>query len=457
VREHAEAAPAVEERVSPAVPGGAGELAGVAAAIGNRAFAALVARGGIGARGAPAGDPRQALLRRPATARSPEETEADEKLKAEFRGRTFSKPTHEPGVGGRFGIAYAPASGTVTVTVRIGFNFVDFPEELARAEERRYCRWKAAEKERWTREFCTRIAERWSGKHVIRCTKDGWGEFVATPAVRVEPAEGEAHYTVNVHKDLGGRRVRAGVDPDTHSADLSEGDVKPESEVASGEAKIKETEIIAREKARLEAALGALGGRANPITFAPGSVDVPPAARDALWAFGRALSAAGPSAPRFPVQVVGESRGEDPGMAEALARRRGDTVGTIINGTSKGYPLRVSARASGDGRRATVGLGEQEAGWSDQYSVAEHEFGHMLGNVDEYRDAEHVHDEAKKGRWTALVRSAGVSVPMEGEEASTSSQMSKGTDVLPAHYVTIWEALGELTDRYVTRSEWSID
>jgi hypothetical protein len=34
--------------------------------------------------------------------------------------------------------------------------------------------------------------------------------------------------------------------------------------------------------------------------------------------------------------------------------------------------------------------------------------------------------------------------------------MSVGVDVLPRHYLTIWEALGRMTTPHITQSEWSI-
>ena len=80
------------------------------------------------------------------------------------------------------------------------------------------------------------------------------------------------------------------------------------------------------------------------------------------------------------MQVLGECDPREPGRTE-LARSRADIVGTIINGTSAGYPVRVSSRPDGEARRTTVSIGEPEEGWDNPYSVAEHEFGHMLGLV----------------------------------------------------------------------------
>ena len=34
--------------------------------------------------------------------------------------------------------------------------------------------------------------------------------------------------------------------------------------------------------------------------------------------------------------------------------------------------------------------------------------------------------------------------------------MASGVDVLPRHYLTLWEALGQMTSPDITRNEWSI-
>ena len=442
-------APAGPAPLGPAPVGGAPEgLIALASLVGNAAFS-KVATGGAAA---PA-----RLMRKPRGTMTPEETEADDRRKAEFAGKTFSKPVHEPPIGGRFGISYQPGAGVLTVTVRVLFDFQDFPEELAAKHEKKHCKWAADERAKWSGEFCARIADRWSGKHTIRCIKEGWEEFSVAPKVVVQPvSEAPAHYTVRVHKDLGGDRVRAGLDREKKEGDFSESNIEPEGKVDSTEAEAKRTQILEREKTRLGAALAALGGAGgNPIAFAPGDNNVPVAARAKLWDFGKALAASLPGAPRFPVQVLGECEPRESNRAD-LARSRADLVGTIVNGTSAGYPVRVSSRPDGEARRVTVSIGDPEEGWDNPYSVAEHEFGHMLGNPDEYDDPLHPHDEAKRKAWKAMVESAGVSVPMGGEEASTTSQMSKGTDVLPAHYATIWDALGELTAAYVTREEWTL-
>ena len=55
-----------------------------------------------------------------------------------------------------------------------------------------------------------------------------------------------------------------------------------------------------------------------------------------------------------------------------------------------------------------------------------------------------------------LASAAGVAAPDQWG-VNTSSVMSAGVDVLPRHYLTLWEALGQMTSPDITRNEWSIE
>ena len=54
-----------------------------------------------------------------------------------------------------------------------------------------------------------------------------------------------------------------------------------------------------------------------------------------------------------------------------------------------------------------------------------------------------------------LPLSAGVQGPAVWG-VDTSSQMSNGIDVLPRHYVTLWEALGRMTSPDISQAEWKL-
>jgi hypothetical protein len=92
---------------------------------------------------------------------------------------------------------------------------------------------------------------------------------------------------------------------------------------------------------------------------------------------------------------------------------------------------------------------------SNRYSVGEHEFGHLLGLPDEYQDNTTGRLGTAQTNYMALVTGAGVQGPAVWG-VHTSSVMSAGVDVLPRHYVTLWEALGRMTAPDIAQNEWEI-
>ena len=87
------------------------------------------------------------------------------------------------------------------------------------------------------------------------------------------------------------------------------------------------------------------------------------------------------------------------------------------------------------------------------YNASVHEIGHMLGLQDEYAAA----DEEGHGMSKAhqqLLDASGVDQHLI--DADTTSIMSSGKDVMPAHYVTLWEALGQMTSGFLQPKEWKL-
>jgi hypothetical protein len=87
--------------------------------------------------------------------------------------------------------------------------------------------------------------------------------------------------------------------------------------------------------------------------------------------------------------------------------------------------------------------------------IGEHEFGHAIGLPDEYINRTTGALGTKQTAFANLAQAAGVAPPDRWGD-TTASQMSAGVDVMPRHYLTIWEALGHMTQPDITRSEWSI-
>ena len=74
---------------------------------------------------------------------------------------------------------------------------------------------------------------------------------------------------------------------------------------------------------------------------------------------------------------------------------------------------------------------------------------------DEYKNITTGELGDKQTAFTNLARAAGVAAPDPWGDR-TSSLMASGVDVLPRHYLTLWEALGQMTSPDITRNEWSI-
>jgi hypothetical protein len=96
------------------------------------------------------------------------------------------------------------------------------------------------------------------------------------------------------------------------------------------------------------------------------------------------------------------------------------------------------------------------------YRVADHEFGHVLGLPDEYQCYDSLPPSApaairnSQNRFRELCPAANVPVPeiaTEGRNVFNSSIMSAGTEVLKAHYTTLWKALCDLTGS----NAWTIE
>jgi hypothetical protein len=124
----------------------------------------------------------------------------------------------------------------------------------------------------------------------------------------------------------------------------------------------------------------------------------------------------------------------------------------------------------------------------DPYSILAHEFGHMLGNPDEYFDygSKAIQDAKAKqllasGRaedailaaQVGAAKASGVESHADVQEKSaelaeasgqkipefgpkTSSIMSAGADVLPVHYAPLWETLTNITGDAIQPEEWKL-
>ena len=401
---------------------------------------------------------------------------AEQAQKEAFRVRTdLAVIDNIPSPGtGKFDARYFPMLGLMPVTVKIYFDFVqaDDTPDLAGLVGRALSGqsinqffWSESEKTDFKSQFVTRCFTRWSARHTLRSIKPCWTEFSATPIVTPIPHDdqGTAHYSITVHKSSGpGIDYKSGLsrvqlsDPTAQpTGNLWQSDVQESGNFRSGG-------VARDERRRIEAALASAA--ATPINFAKDADVVPSADVTKLTTFAAALNQANPSAPLIPIDVKGFASSDgDPAHNQDLSERRANNVAAVLTGASVRQPIRpsgegpVGAPDDAASRRVDIEVDHtfETTYSSNRYSVGEHEFGHMLGNLDEYQNQTTGATGARQTQYSALITSAGLNHPTWGDDSS--SVMSAGVDVLPRHYVTLWEALGRMTDPDITQAQWSFE
>lgn len=409
--------------------------------------------------------------------RDPAELEKIAKEKEAFEKRAFALKDHIPSTGlGKFDAAWNPGSGDLDITVRIAFEFTqadDAPGLLGQigawftGEDISRFFWQDAEKQTWIDTFTQRVQDRWSDQHRIDSVKPDWEEYLANAKVHVvsvgEADAASAHYKLTIHKSSGdnGIEYKSGIhnehltDPTQQpTGDLWQSDVQENPDFSSGT-------VATQERERIEAELAAT--TASPVQFEQGSDTLSNDARTGLRMFATALREANPSAPLVPLGVTGFASPEGDATRNAdLSRRRADVVKSFLEGQGVRQP--VSASSGGTtgpasdpaGRKAEIRVDRtfETTYAGNRYSVAEHEFGHLLGMPDEYSNATGGPLGTAQANYQTLLTSAGLSQTSFGTD--TSSQMSNGVDVLPSHYVTMWEALGQMTRPDIQPNQWVI-
>ena len=397
---------------------------------------------------------------------------AEQTRKETFRDRTDMKLlNHIPSAGlGKFDVSYLPKTSRLGVTVKLHFSFTDAASapsglnllmRILRGQDLSRVMWDATQRKDYISQFSSRVHSRWSGAHTVRSVKPCW-VFSAVPDVNVavtdDPAD--AHYLVKVHKSVGPGIDYQSVGHNEHltdrtkqpTADFWQSDNREEPNFNSGA-------VATTERRRIEAAITAAG--AGRVLFEVNKDELTPAGSAALAQLATALNAANPSAPLIPLIVDGFASAE--GLATHnldLSRRRAQRVADTLTGRAVRQPVVPSGKgpvgSPGDAvnRAATLAadLTFESTYTSNRYSVSEHEFGHFLGLPDEYSNATTGPLAGVQTKYTGLVTSAGLAAPTYGED--TSSQMSNGVDVLPRHYVTLWEALAKMTAPDLGQPDW---
>lgn len=374
---------------------------------------------------------------------------------------------------GMFDTDYWPLTGLMLVTVKMKFNFVaadntpGFWERMSRSlrgEDLSRFFWSDTEKADFKRDLIGRVTARWSARHPMASTKPCWSFRAIALVTPVEVADdADAHYVTTVHKlsSPGASRTSTTSDPDVAhperpaSADLDSGDVVEDANRRS-------TAVATSERQRIETALAAAA--ATPVLFERDSDAITAAAAGPLTTFAEALKQKNPSDPLIPINVDGfASMDGELAHNVDLSERRAIAVRDFL--VTKGAPQPIGFSGNGPvgaandaaNRKADITVDHtfETSYASNRFSAGEHEFGHMLGLPDEYQNNTTGVLGTQQALYSALVTSAGARGPAVWG-VSTSSQMASGVDVLPRHYVTLWEALGRMTAPDIAQAEWKL-
>ncbi|MGC2660875.1 MAG: hypothetical protein WA324_23210 [Bryobacteraceae bacterium] len=96
------------------------------------------------------------------------------------------------------------------------------------------------------------------------------------------------------------------------------------------------------------------------------------------------------------------------------------------------------------------------------YNVMAHEFGHMIGLPDEYENPQRSPTATQAQNAKAIHKEGTLALAQKCRIAYspfgpfTESIMSRGSNVLKCHFVTVWQALTIMTKDFVEEEEWEI-
>ncbi|MDZ7754074.1 MAG: OmpA family protein [Gammaproteobacteria bacterium] len=401
-------------------------------------------------------------------------TQEEEERKERFRRRSLSATDFRPAAGyGKFDAYYWPFMSLMSAIVKMKFNFLEaedtpdiptlFSMVLAGQDISVYF-WTDGEKRQYERDYVQTVSQQWSFQHTFRSTKPCW-PFIAVPYVtpHIVNDASDAHFNVSVFKmsSATGKRTSSfrARNPGTAgwqgTGELDENDVIEEQDKRS-------RDVARSERRRLERAIAAAG--ASPVLFSHNRSDIQPPFGARLTALAEAMKAKNPSDPAIPLILRGFASAEGPrARNDRLSRERAEATAEELRRTGVPQSLIVDPQgpvgAPNDATNRKVELVPDsgfETGYTgNRFSPAAHEFGHAIGLPDEYVNRTTGNLGAKQTAFVNLARQAGVSPPDRWGDR-TASVMSVGVDVLPRHYLTIWEALGQMTSPDIVRNEWSL-
>ncbi|MET0325915.1 MAG: DUF4157 domain-containing protein [Ilumatobacteraceae bacterium] len=412
----------------------------------------------------------------------------------------------------KFDAVYDPATGFLDITVRVAYAWNDNtapPGDTSEAPAAfnqgfRRGTWTDAEKDQWKRDFEPGATGPFNrAGYTISCTRPGWTDVVVTPRFKVrEVPLGQQHYVVRANKavasdehgqlrlkGIGGSNLSSGSHAGqfTAIASLQEYDIYDKLQDPRLHTYLHEVErpnfdeTHNLDRRRLGEVLGRLGRPASD-TDAVGLRNL----ADALKRLEIPSSLAG----LHPITVTATST-----RSSAAGKRMAQRVAQAL--TNLNVPNAIEAVGiRGPAAGVVVTAKDADQAVKDRYKAqwsrftAAHEYGHMIGLIEEYKGASsavtvkemisagwlptdtradhlklHPPKEASETvdqeRSLAVAKRAKVETPdfamnTTGDAPKTTSLMSGGYDVSAFHMLSAWEALVQLTRGAVDEKYWKI-
>ncbi|NMF59687.1 eCIS core domain-containing protein [Pseudanabaena yagii] len=424
-----------------------------------------------------------------------------------FNSKKFKLRNWQPSTGGgKFDADYNPKTGIMTITVKVHFDYQDSSAYKGLATDDADTEWTREGKKAWFNDFKSAVMSKWGNISTISCDKVNFTDVVVQPVINVVESKkaNDAHYSVSVSKAFtkktGGMRTAGGVSGvnDQGGGTLQEQDTKDKindpivsQHLAPTEKTTNIKPAYERDRERLLKKLAnvapivfdaktskfAVGMKAQLTNIAQ---DLASLRKDSALAHLHPLS----------IDVTLGSR-----ESSGLVGLRKEAIDKVLSDSGVEQPTTAKQAMGAIGSSAKLEapdtpntLTQYEQNWSR--ITAAHEFGHMIGLLDEYCPAvspdlllkmvnegkiahtettlssyaqgkKSKHTEEGQTAYSKLLDKTGLETPTWArpeakQDEKSTSLMSGGFEVLKQHYVTLWEALTVMTKDFVPDTNWKI-
>jgi len=425
----------------------------------------------------------------------------------EFNGKKFKLRNWQPSTGGgKFDADYNPKTGVMTITVKVHLDYQDSSIWKDTATDAANTEWTQQGKKAWFSEFESAIMSKWGNISTISCDKAGFTDLVVQPVIKVVESKKpkDAHYSVGVSKAFtkktGGMRTAGGISGvnDQGGGSLQEQDTKDKINdpiVSQHLAPTEKTTNIKPAYERDRERLLKVIQNASPVVFDAKTSNFATGMENQLTNTAHDLASLRKDSALAHLHPLSIDVTLGSKEAFGLVGSRKVSVDKVLRDsgvqqltTAKQAMGVIGSSAKLEAPDTPNTLADYEQNWSR--ITAAHEFGHMIGLLDEYCPAvspdlllkmvnegkiantettlssyaqgkKSKHTEEGQTAYSKLLDKTGLETPTWARPEATkdeksTSLMSGGFEVLKQHYVTLWEALTVMTKDFVPDTNWKL-